>query len=77
MRLPGEVVVIDPMHLLSGVKRSSSSDMEVADLIGAIARLQKGGEVLHRPPAGEAFVMRLATYSGTQLVGGYTLVVGP
>ena len=47
----------------------------VGDLMKAIAHLHQGAEPEPPPARGEAQVLRLATYSGDQLVGGYTLVV--
>jgi hypothetical protein len=78
MRDAGAVSVIDPGNVFGEVRSVASAPNagnHVADLFAAVGRFQRGGKALAGPPAGEAYVLRMATYSGTQLVGGYTLVM--
>lgn len=84
MMRPGTVAVIHPVGVLGNVRLERSgaapatpaATVHVADLFHAVGRLHDGSDGLGAPPKGEAYVLRMATYSGTQLVGGYTLVVG-
>jgi hypothetical protein len=48
---------------------------DVAELLGGFQTLHPGAPSLAPPARGEAHVVRLASYQGTQLVGGYTLVM--
>ena len=67
----GAVRVIRTDTLLTTTAAAS----QFADLFKSVGRLHPGVGT-HPPPArGEAQVLRLATYSGDQLVGGYTMVV--
>jgi len=91
MGQPGAVAVIRPATVLGNfrpvapavapapvppaVRAPAAAAVHVADLLNAVGRLHDGSEGLGAPPAGEAYVLRMATYNGTQLVGGYTLVV--
>jgi hypothetical protein len=68
----GAVRVIGTDTLLTAAPDATN---RFADLFKSVGRLHPGAGT-HPPPAqGEAQVLRLATYSGDQLVGGYTMVV--
>jgi hypothetical protein len=72
----GTVPVIDPHAVLRDIRPAQTAPANsVADLLTAVGRLNQGAGVHPPPTRGEAQVLRLATYSGRQLVGGYTLVV--
>ncbi len=78
VREHGGVAVLDPVRILRDLDprdREHANAVHLADLLGAVDRLH-GGERLGAPPHGEAYVLRMATYQGDQLVGGYTLVIG-
>jgi hypothetical protein len=47
----------------------------LADLFGGINALNPGNATVAPPSKGEAQVLRVASYRGDQLVGGYTIVV--
>jgi hypothetical protein len=47
----------------------------LADLLGGINTLNHGHVTVAPPSKGEAQVLRVASYRGDQLVGGYTIVV--
>jgi hypothetical protein len=47
----------------------------LADLLGGISTLNQGHATVAPPAKGEAQVLRVASYRGDQLVGGYTIVV--
>jgi hypothetical protein len=50
----------------------------LADLLGGVSALNPGHPTLAPPSKGEAQVLRIASYRGEQLIGGYTLVLaGP
>ncbi|HEY2706526.1 MAG TPA: hypothetical protein VGI95_00605 [Caulobacteraceae bacterium] len=53
----------------------TAAGAHLADLLGGITTLNDGHQVLAPPKKGEAQVIRVASYAGTQLVGGYTIVV--
>jgi hypothetical protein len=73
--------VIDPQRVLRDVrpvrpaKPSDAPVVDLAELLTAVDRLHPG-RTLGLPAPGTAFVLRLASYVGEQLVGGYTLVIG-
>jgi hypothetical protein len=46
----------------------------LADLLGGIGTLNRGHPTVAPPSKGEAQVLRVASYQGDQLVGGYTIV---
>jgi hypothetical protein len=78
----GTVRVIHPQTVLRDIQLTQQAQPtqpaaanHVADLMVAVGRLQSGAGVHPPPKSDEAQVLRLATYSGDQLVGGYTLVV--
>jgi hypothetical protein len=83
MHQPGTVPVVNTERIFGSIRSDarvpvtpgSPSTIHVVDLFGAVGRLHDRSERLETPRAGEAHVLRLATYSGDQLVGGYTLVV--
>jgi hypothetical protein len=76
VRAPGAVRVIDPRVVLRDIQPAQPAPTNnVADLMAAIGRLNQGAGVHPPPTREEAQVLRLASYSGQQLVGGYTLVV--
>jgi hypothetical protein len=72
--------VIHPHALLGEINRTPAGGTarraQVGDLFGAIEHLNPAQGGLRRPAAGEAYVLRLATFQVQQLIGGYTLVVG-
>src|SRR5439155_4969583 len=76
--------VVDPRRVLGDFHRVSpttsdagfdSAPVHLANLLTSVGDLHDG-RTLGRPARGEAFVLRIASYVGEQLVGGYTLVVG-
>jgi hypothetical protein len=74
---PEAVRVIDPAAILRELhpERPAAAANHVADLMTAVRRLNDGARVHPGPSREEAQVLRLASYSGEQLVGGYTLIV--
>jgi hypothetical protein len=73
----GSVPVIDPhviFQQLAPRAVQSPGPARLTDLLSKIPVLHPG-ETRGVPPPGEAYVLRLASYNGDQLVGGYTLVV--
>jgi len=69
--------VIQPATVLRDVHSpaTTAGTAHVADLLQAVGRLHAGAAAAPPPHADEAHVLRLASYSGDQLVGGYTVVV--
>jgi hypothetical protein len=47
----------------------------LADFLEGAATLNRGAKRAAEPARGAAHVVRIATYKGDQLIGGYTLVV--
>jgi hypothetical protein len=75
----GDVAVVDPARVLRDIhpsERATTTTPHLADLFGAVGQLHDGGELLGAPSRGEAYMLRMATYEGQQLIGGYTLIVG-
>jgi hypothetical protein len=54
---------------------AAAATADVADLLGGFHALHPGAPGLAPPARGEAHVVRIASYQGAQLVGGYTLVI--
>jgi hypothetical protein len=76
LRAAGTVRVIDPHVVLGSISPvDRPAGTHLVDLFTRVAALHTGAETHGRPTAEEAHVVRLATYSGNQLIGGYTLVV--
>jgi hypothetical protein len=77
LHAPGETPIVDPriMFPTLSVAAPSSSSAHLSELLVLAGTLQPGGLTLPPPAAGEAHVLRMASYRGDTLVGGYTLVV--
>lgn len=73
--------VVDPSLVLSDfqperpIAIGEPAPTHLADLLASVDGLHDG-RTLDQPAPGEAFVLRMASYVGDQLVGGYTLVIG-
>ena len=72
----GRTRVIDP-STISGVIPPADPlrAADLTDLFGSVRRLQVGADAYGPPEATEAYILRLASYCGEQLVGGHTLVI--
>jgi hypothetical protein len=71
------IAALDPVPIFRDLdprERESACNVHLADLLGAVDQLH-GGERLGAPTHGEAHMLRMATYQGDQLVGGYTLAI--
>jgi len=76
MRPSERVRMVDPGRLFRSLKDKDRPDeSHVARLLDRVGELHRKSPTHNPPNAEEAHVMRLATYSGEQLVGGYTIVV--
>jgi hypothetical protein len=87
LRPMGSTAVIDPMvsiRAFRGVKpmlreaqgrRGVMDSAHLHELLTGIANLHAGTDFHEAPAKGEAQVVRLASYKGEQLVGGYTMVI--
>jgi len=68
--------MVDPGRLFRSLRDKDRRDeSHLARLLDRVGELHRESPTHNPPNAEEAQVMRLATYSGEQLVGGYTIVV--
>ncbi len=74
LRAPSTVRIVDP-GVVFGQVRGGPAARPLARLFTDVESLHPGARKHGRPDADEAQIIRVATYSGEQLVGGYTLVV--
>jgi hypothetical protein len=77
VRRAGTAPVVEPQVLLRGLplaRTEEAAPAHLGDLLASIGRFH-GGPKVGRPAPGQAFVLRMASFDGEQLVGGYTLVV--
>jgi len=76
MRQSERVRMVDPGRLFRSLRDKDRRDeSHLARLLDRVGELHRESPTHNPPNAEEAQVMRLATYSGEQLVGGYTIVV--
>ena len=76
LHAPSAVRIVDPHVIFSHfAPRGRRAPDHLSSLFAGIALLHPGAGSHGKPAAEEAHVIRVATYSGEQLVGGYTLVV--
>jgi hypothetical protein len=54
---------------------AAKSEGRLAELLGGVAALRPRARRLPPPRPGEAQLLRIATYAGDRLVGGYTIVI--
>jgi hypothetical protein len=65
-------------HLSARIKSAearTAPGSHLADLLGGINALNRGHAIVAPPSKGEAQVLRVVSYRGDQLVGGYTIIV--
>lgn len=76
MRGRGTTRIVSPHTMLSGERRTGGAERaHLADLLTAVPGLHGDSGTHDGPGPGEAHVIRVASYKGDQLVGGYTFVI--
>jgi hypothetical protein len=75
---PGTVAILNPNASLTVAPTATLVAGKAAtlnDLLNTVVALHPGAATLPAPGTGKAQVLRVASYNGDQLVGGYTLIV--
>jgi hypothetical protein len=68
--------VIDPSIIFDDTASPEPNGVaSLVDLFGSVKRRQAGAVTYGPPNANEAYMLRLARYSGEQLIGGHTFVI--
>jgi hypothetical protein len=77
LRAPGATPVVDLREIFPSLTVSppSSGVAHISELLALVPTLQPGAIKFPPPAAGEALALRLASYNGEELVGGYTMLV--
>jgi len=73
----GAVAVVNPRTMFPALRVMPrvAGDAHLSELFSLVGTLHGGAAGHDGPAAGEAVVLRMASYNGDEVVGGYTLVV--